>query len=128
VATIEIDFDVFKALTLRRESEDVTYNDVLRTLLQLPGASQAQASPPTGGCMFLGVHFPEGTEFQVTYKGRTYRARIQGGAWIGEDGAAHTSPSEAAHAITKTNVNGWRFWKCRRPGDSGWRLMNDLRS
>lgn len=128
MATIEIDFDVFKALTLRRESEEVSYNDVLRDLLGLPGTNGVSAPAPQGGCVFLGVHFPEGTQFQVTYKGRTYRARIEGGAWIGEDGAARTSPSEAAHAITKTNVNGWRFWKCRRPGDSVWRLMNDLRS
>lgn len=128
MATIEIDFDVFKALTLRRPSEDVTYNDVLRDLLNLPQSGAAPAHATMGGCMFLDVHFPEGTQFQVTYKGRTYRARIESGVWVGEDGLAHTSPSEAAHAITKTNVNGWRFWKCRRPGDSVWRLMNDLRS
>jgi len=30
---IEIDFDVYKALTARRPSEDVTENDVLRQLL-----------------------------------------------------------------------------------------------
>ena len=34
--TIEIEFDVFKALTNLRESETVTYNEVIRRLLNLP--------------------------------------------------------------------------------------------
>ena len=33
--TIEIDFDVFKELTNRRKTENVSYNDVLRELLNL---------------------------------------------------------------------------------------------
>lgn len=32
---IDIDFDVFKALTVRREHENVSYNDVLRGLLEI---------------------------------------------------------------------------------------------
>ena len=32
---IEIDFDVFKLLTVMRLSENMTYNDVLRKLLEL---------------------------------------------------------------------------------------------
>jgi hypothetical protein len=34
--SIEIDFDVFKALTLLRHSERDSYNDVLRNILKLP--------------------------------------------------------------------------------------------
>ena len=33
--TIEIDFDVYKKLTVRRESEEVSYNDVIRDLLKM---------------------------------------------------------------------------------------------
>ena len=36
---IEIDFDVFKELTARRESEADSYNSVLRRLLKLPTAN-----------------------------------------------------------------------------------------
>jgi predicted CopG family antitoxin len=36
VATISVDFDVFKALTTLRMSEEQTENDVLRKLLGLP--------------------------------------------------------------------------------------------
>jgi hypothetical protein len=35
MAMIEVDFEVFKALTARREQESVTPNDVLRGLLGL---------------------------------------------------------------------------------------------
>ena len=50
--TIEIDFDVFKALTLRRPSEEVSENDVLRQLLHLPAKVQEAptlASPTARG-------------------------------------------------------------------------------
>jgi hypothetical protein len=50
--TIEVDFDVFKALTMRRSSEEVSENDVLRELLGLPtkrhGISSHGASPAPG--------------------------------------------------------------------------------
>lgn len=35
MATIDVDFEVYKALTIRRETEEMTYNDVLRHLLSL---------------------------------------------------------------------------------------------
>ena len=34
--TIEIDFETFKHLTMRRNSEDHSYNEVVRELLGLP--------------------------------------------------------------------------------------------
>ncbi len=33
--SIDIDFDIYKELTSLRETEDVTYNDVIRELLEL---------------------------------------------------------------------------------------------
>lgn len=43
------------------------------------------------------------------------------------DGSPVGSPSEAAHKITGTNVNGWRFWECRLPGETRWRVIEALR-
>ena len=34
--SIKIDFEVYKEITIRRDSPDVTENDVLRELLGLP--------------------------------------------------------------------------------------------
>lgn len=62
----------------------------------------------------------------MTYKGRTYHAEIKNGQWVGEDGIVRKSPSDAASAITHTNVNGWRFWDFQRPGETSWSKMRVL--
>lgn len=174
---IEVEFEVFKALTSLRESESDSYNAVIRRLLNLSkapaglnpleelrargmlptmsktlaqttskpkpkglfGASQAQNALPTeesilgllsqyvGGAWFGPVFFPEGTRFRATYKGQTYLAEIKGGRWVDADGIVRTSPSEAASAISNTNVNGWRFWHAQLPGDPSWRKLDELK-
>ena len=48
--TIEIDFDVYKALTLKRETEDVSYNDVFREILGLGSAPIPNASAEAKSC------------------------------------------------------------------------------
>jgi hypothetical protein len=80
-----------------------------------------------GGVWFSNIHFPEGTEFRATYKGQTYYAEIKDGAWLGADGVTRNSPSDAAAAISHTNVNGWRFWYAQMPGDPSWRRLDELR-
>ncbi|MEA3002305.1 MAG: hypothetical protein QOH81_1093 [Sphingomonadales bacterium] len=131
MAVIDVDFEVYKKLTVMRPDEATTYNDVLRRMLGLDepksDAPARAARPAPGGCEFKGVSLPNGTELRVTYKGRTYTAQIKDGSWIGEDGIRRNSPSDAACAITKSNVNGWRFWKVRRPGDGDFRVLEDLR-
>jgi hypothetical protein len=129
--TIDVDFDVFKALTALRPSENVAENDVLRKLLGLPARSPrpggAQSAHPTGGdWVTKGVRFPAGTEFRAAYKGQTHLGRVAGGALV-LGGKRFVSPSAAARAITGGNLNGWRFWKCRPPGQAGWRLLESLR-
>ena len=127
--TIEVDFDVFKAITMRRVSEEVSENDVLRELLGLPsrrGVSHAQASPVQGDWVTKGVRFPVGTEFRATYKGQTNLARVQGGALV-LNGKRFDSPSAAAISITENPVNGWQFWQCRLPGQASWQMIKALR-
>ncbi len=127
MASIDVDFDVFKELTVRRASESVTYNDVIRDLLGIGRATPISIQTHGNGIVLKGVHFPEGTQFRVTYKGRHYAARVQNGRWVGSDGVPRNSPSDAAHAITGNNVNGWRFWEAKRPSDTEWRIMDQLR-
>src|SRR6267378_6592726 len=116
MTTINIDFDVFKALTARRESEDVSYNDVLRDLLELrPNKISAITEDgQPGDWVTNGVRFPQGTEFRANYKGQTYRARVEGGALL-LDGKKYSSPSLAGVSITDYAVNGWHFWECKFP-------------
>lgn len=127
--TIEVDFDVFKALTNRRPSEEVTENEVLRELLGLSKRKQsapASANPTPGDWIAKGVRFPAGTEFRASYKGQTYLARVEAGALV-LNGKRFDSPSSAAVSITKNPVNGWHFWQCRLPGEAGWKMIKALR-
>lgn len=127
--TIEVDFDVYKALMMRRPSEDVTENDVLRELLHLPRMkepSAAPARPALGDWIAKGVRFPAGTEFRAHHKGQTYLARVESGALV-LNSKRYDSPSSAAVSITGSAVNGWRFWEARLPGEASWKMIESLR-
>lgn len=131
--TIEIDFDVFKALTIRRETEVTTYNDVIRKLLKFGGAGTEQSAAPAQSITLAqdwickGVRFPSATEFRAKYKGGVHYAKVEGGSLVIE-GKSVKSPSKAAMIVTNTNVNGWTFWECRFPGESRWKSIKGLLS
>jgi len=127
--SIEVDFDVFKALTALRPSEEVSENEVLRQWLKLPPKKPTPVSsdgPAPGDWVTKGVRFPAGTQFRAKYKGQTYLASVENGA-LAFDGMAFDNPSKAAMAITKTSINGWMFWECRLPGKSSWQMIKTLR-
>ena len=133
--TVEVDFDVYKAIFSLRAKETVSENDVLRNLLKLGPPSESSAVMPKVNDAPInapedwlpkGVRFPLGTDFRATYKGKTYTGRVQAGALL-VDGKRYASPSSAAVAITGSAVNGWRFWEARLPGKSSWQLIETLR-
>jgi hypothetical protein len=144
--TIEVDFDVLKALMARRETEDVTNNDVLRRLLQLGPASNKTAdfaprtirnvptnddaaeTPPSGDWLVKGVRFPAGTEFRARHAGRTINAQVQSGGLVLGDKLYHSPSHAASDGVTGYNVNGWRFWECRLPGQTAWALIQQYRT
>lgn len=129
---VDVDFEVFKEITVRRRTEAMTENEVIRELL---GLSQAANGPavvkPTarnGGMPWMskGVAFPHGTEFRATYKGQQYNGTVKNGA-LELNGRRYSSPSAAAISITDNPVNGWRFWECLQPGTTKWKLIANLR-
>ena len=141
MTTIEIDFDVYKALTARRGDETVTYNDVLRALLGLgqPAAGLRRLfgfggkTPLKTGLqsdascwLYKGIYFSAGTELRARYKGHLHHARIERDGIV-INGTRFATPSDATRAVTGTNVNGWRFWQCRLSAETGWRRLDALR-
>lgn len=128
--SIEIDFDVEKALFLRRTSEEVSYNDVLRDLLGVgPKKSSITATDTVSGqgdWVSKGVRFPSGTVFRATYKGQTYYGKVEAGALVVEN-KRYYSPSSAAVDITGNMVNGWIFWECQLPGRTSWQMIKSMR-
>ena len=109
MATLDVDFDVFKKLTVRRKTEAMTCNDVIRELLELPPVGHEVR--PSDGQVWIqkGVSFPNGTMFRAIYKGVTYIAEVKYGR-LELKGEPMNSLSEAANFVTNTTVNGWRFW------------------
>ncbi|PTS81090.1 hypothetical protein DBR17_10085 [Sphingomonas sp. HMWF008] len=137
---IDIDFEVYKALTARRLNEVHSYNDVLREILGLDSLQEHETEPllanvadalsrPYGltGFYSRGIHLPDGTLLRARYKQQEYGGKIEGGRWLDNSGQEHSSASAAATAITGTNVNGLRFWEAKRPMDGGWRRLELLR-
>lgn len=140
---IDIDFEVYKALTSMRRAEEHAYNDVLRELLSLPprevkvveavgtavGTSSAVAvglAVKAQGLHSRGLFLPEGTELRAIYKGSEYHAVVKNGIIDNHAGDTFASPSAAAGAITETTVNGWRFWEAKRPNDLNWYRLDQL--
>ena len=123
---IDVDFEVWKDLTVRRKHEGHSYNAVLRELLglkptldqQLSEAFEAfDTSGKNPGFALRGGELVEGTQLRAVYKGTEHRAIIREGRWVAPDGTEYGSPSAAASAISGTNVNGLRFWHAKRPTD-----------
>ena len=129
--SIEIDFYVEKALFLRRTSEEVSYNDVLRYLLGLVPTTKTSitttaAESEQGDWVSKGVSFPSGTLFRATYNGLTYYGKVEVGA-LAVENKRYYSPSSAAVDITGNMVNGWIFWECQLPGRPSWQMIKSLR-
>jgi hypothetical protein len=127
---IDIDFDVWKAITIRRLTPDMTENGVLRELLGLGKFTAPEVAPVRSGAEAKvwetkGVQFPVGTDFRATYKGLERQAKVTESG-IEYDGTTYKSVSAAANAVTGNQVNGWRFWECRLPGQTRWTLIDEI--
>lgn len=126
---IDIDFEVFKQLTNRRPTEAVTYNDVIRELLGLPTSSKSEGPAINGSRPWIvsDTSFPAGSKFMADYKGKTYSGIAKDGKLELSDGHKFATPSAAAMHITGSNVNGWRFWRCKLPDAPQFVLIERLR-
>lgn len=127
---IDIDFDVFKAITARRDNEDVSENDVLRMML---GLAEDQKKPHGKASWSADVWVSEGVRFAV---GSKLRHRFRGGetarAFIVSEGVetggvTYPGFSPAAAAVTGHQVNGWQFWEILR-SDGSWAKVDSLRN
>jgi len=150
--SIAIDLDVHRLVEANRRDFGESENAILRRLLGLDGAG-VPAAPPArplvepgrratggvaaeGGWSKIGRHgsevfLPNGTELRAAYAGKRIEGRIEDGHFL-VAGERYASPSAAiiAAAATRqgkrTNLNGWRLWEVRRPGDTGWVRLGEL--
>ena len=133
--TIEIDFDVHKRLETERTSFSETANETLRRILGIGNRSSNLAEKPIPSgrpWSGKGVELPHGTELKMEYNGRQHLGVISNGIWIVE-GKKFSSQSAAASGtgITKqgsaTNLDGWKSWVVKLPGQSRWTPIKSMR-
>lgn len=133
--TIEIDFDVYKAIETERRSFEETRNDALRRLLSLP-PTPALAPPAVPDLANAwkgdGVRLPGGTKTRMIYSHRTHEGVIEKAAWMVE-GQRFKSPSGAASGVARTKkgepvkLDGWLYWEVLLPGGEQWTKLSELR-
>lgn len=122
---IEIDFEVYKALTARLENEQDTYNDVIRRLLDLK--KQVTPTETSQASWFgYGVSLPVGTQLRTNYK-KTERLGIVRANGLEVEGELYPSLSAAAIGVVGQNTNGWTFWKYHDVATRSWKPMMALR-
>ena len=69
----------------------------------------------------------------MEYRGVEHNGEVAGGKWRVEGGSYNT-PSQAAVGVArtkhggKTQLNGWKLWRVKRPWDAGWIPLDDLRA
>lgn len=126
--TIQVDFEVYKRLTIGLDDENDTYNNVLRRLMSLKVPAETKSVSTSSGIPWVigEVTIPHGTEFRRTYKGRLYEAKAENGAMV-YNNKKFFAPSTAAGEITNNSVDGWKWWYCRLPGETDWKVMDSLR-
>ena len=109
-----------------RDTEDVTYNDVIRKMLGLQKADKPGANDGKPWVV-SGTSFPARSQFTADYKGKSYSGTVKDGKLELDGGHRFSTPSAASSFIKGHNSNGWRFWKCKLPGTSQFVPIERLR-
>ena len=140
--SIDIDFEVHKAIELERRGFDETPNEVLRRMLgiDVSGADGPDPSsvmlvdegrPWVGKGKSTGLVLPHGTDLQMDYNGQRFTGRVENGSLVLE-GQRFSSPSGAADELCrtrdgrKTSLNGKELVQVRLPGEARWVLLKEF--
>ena len=134
--SIDIDFDVHKAIEAERRSFSETPNTVLRRLLKLaePTTSPEVAASDGRPWYGQGVIIPHGTLARMEYDrgSQVYEGVFLDGALV-VGGKRFTSLSTAAGALATTkaggapSLNGWDYWSVKLPDSDQFVPMQHLR-
>lgn len=110
---------------------DMTDADNNRRALLLGNVSQRdrvrrKTARATGSLVLAGL-LDRRLHLRADYEGVRYRASLLKNGRVSYSKTKYASPSAAAKAIVGRAVNGWRFWKYRRPR-KGWVELREFRT
>jgi hypothetical protein len=136
---IDIDWDIHKLIETERASFDEAPYIALRRLLKLSPpnalAKPSERIDDAGPAWHDdGVNVPNGSLARMEY---LRGSQIYEGQFINArlvvKGQSFNSLSAAANALaitkdgSKTQLNGWNYWKVKFPGETKWRDLSELR-
>jgi hypothetical protein len=136
---IEIDWDIHKLIEAERRGFNEPPYVALRRLLHLPPVPETAAPKDIIGVGIPwtedGVSVPHGSEARMEYLrgAQVYEGQFLNGRLV-VNGQAFDTLSAAASALavtrdgSKTNLNGWQYWKAKFPGEKHWRSLADERA
>ena len=135
---IEIDFDIHKAIVNEQRTFDEPPYLAIRRLLKLPDVPQLSIDEEVAksgrAWQRNGVEIPHGSPARMSYMRGTQV--FEGNFFDGRlviDGRAFASLSEAASCLartglgTRTQLDGWKYWETKLPGDDKWVSLRELR-
>jgi hypothetical protein len=123
--SINVSIEVYRLIEQNRLSFEETHDDILKRMLNLPIPNE---KPIIQGNFYLGsgISVPFGTLLRKVYKGIEYRAEIKdSGIWF--NGKKYPTINQTVNAISDSNQNAWNFWDVKRPQDSEWIPLDNLR-
>jgi hypothetical protein len=137
VEKIEIDWDIHKLIEAERRGFDEPPYVALRRLLKLPAPEIRQARPSAEvGLAWTeeDVTVPHGSDARMEYErgAQVYEGKFLNGRLVVNGRSFKTlSAAASAFALTKdgsrTQLNGWNYWKVRFPGETKWRSLGEMR-
>ncbi len=140
LVSMEIDFDIHRAIENERRSFDEPPHIALRRLLKLP-TPKAKGTPLEMPTAQVGrpwregtVEVPHGSEARMSYQrgAQVIEGRFLDGKLV-VNGQEFDTLSSAASAMARTrgggtpSLNGWNYWEAKFPGRSEWLPLSLLR-
>jgi hypothetical protein len=122
--SIDVDYDVYRELIIRRKNEATSVSDVLRELLGLARAPQPVTQGRKNPWVTKGATFPHGTQFRGIHRGQWHNGEVDDAAFL-VAGTRFRSLSAAATQIRGFSEDGWRFWEVRLPDSPEWKSLKD---
>ena len=140
--TIEIDWDIHRAIVNEQRGFNEPPYKALRRLLGLPDTSEetiSEARVPLNdpGIPWRedGIEIPSGSRARMKYNyGRqVYEGYFFDGKLV-VNGEEFDTLSDAASSLAvtkagkKTQLNGWLYWEALLPGEKQWKHLKDMRN
>lgn len=110
--TIEVDYSVYRKLILLRDTEDVSFNEIINNLLNKQdnkNRTHQDSRQTKRPFITKKTYFPHGTRFTGATNGQKFETVVDNGCLL-FNGKQFHSFSSAGVAACGHSVNGWSFW------------------